>query len=210
MMFVDSWMTCEEAMELTPDEIRKITEYLDATTPLPDHADLLFVVGSKWITSAHLAADLYRRNIAPYVVLTGGDNRYTGENEANAHCSILLEAGVPADRMIVENRSTNTLENVTFALPLIEPVIPLASIKTVLVVVKWMHSRRAVMTLKKHMPRGIRYYVHTFEPNGVTRDNWHLNPRAESANVLKNWERIPQYLEWGHLEEVIRDGDSYI
>jgi hypothetical protein len=60
------------------------------------------------------------------------------------------------------------------------------------------------MTLKRHFPHGIRYYVHTYEPNGITRENWFLDPRAEGANVLKHWERIPQYLEWGHIEEIKR------
>lgn len=197
-------------MELSPEEIHKITEYLDATTPLPDHADLLFVFGSRWSTPAELAIEVYRHGIVPYIVLTGGDNRFTGENEANSHRKLLLEAGISADKIILENRSTNTLENVTFALPLIDLVVPLSSLKTVLIIAKWMHSRRALMTLKRHLPGGIRYYAHTYEPNGITRENWYLNPRAESANVMKHWERIPSYLEWGHIEEVRRDGDCFV
>ena len=63
--------------------------------------------------------------------------------------------------------------------------------------------------VKRHFPPGIRYYAHTYEPNGVTRENWHLNPRAASANVLKHWEGIPKYLEWNHIEEIVRDGDAY-
>ena len=197
-------------MALPPDEIRKITDYLDATTPLPDHADLLFVFGSRWSTPAELAIDVHRRGIVPYIVLTGGENRFTGENEANYHRKLLLEAGIPPERIILENCSTNTLENVTFALPLIEQVISLEAIKTVLIVAKWMHSRRALMTLKRHMPGGIRYYAYTYEPNGVTRDNWHLNPHTEGANVMKHWERIPSYVERGHIEEVRRAGDCYV
>jgi uncharacterized SAM-binding protein YcdF (DUF218 family) len=197
-------------MELAPEELARITAYLDATTPLPLHADLLFVFGSRHNTPAQLAAELYARQLAPLIVLTGGENRYTGANEAEAHYALLVEAGIPQDRIIVENRSTNTLENVTFALPLIEQRVALSSLRSVLAVCKWMHSRRALMTLKRHFPRGVRYYAHTYTPENVTRENWHLNPRAESANVLKQWERIPDYLAWGHIEEITRDGDSYI
>ncbi|MFN8376190.1 MAG: YdcF family protein [Anaerolineae bacterium] len=195
---------------LTPQQIAEITRYLDATTPLPDKADLLFVFGSRQTTAAELAAALYRQQRAPYVVVTGGENRYTGHNEANLYCEILVSAGVPPEKIIVENRSKNTLENVTFALPLIEQHLALDSMRTVLAVCKWMHSRRALMTLKRHFPRGIRYYAHTYEPSGITRDNWHENPRAESGNVLKHWEHMPKYLEWGHIEEIVRDGDCYL
>jgi vancomycin permeability regulator SanA len=198
------------AMELTPEEIAKITSYVDATTPLPEQADLLFVFGTRLLNPAQIAVELYLQQRAPLIVLTGGVNRYTGVNEANVYYELLIEAGIPAEKIIVENSSTNTLENVTFALPLIEQKLPLHSTHSVLAICKWMHSRRALMTLKRHFPPGIRYYAYTYEPENITRENWYLSPRAESANVLKNWEQIPQYLVWGHIEEVFRDGDSYI
>lgn len=197
-------------IDLTPAEIARITAYLDATTLLPERADLMFVFGSRLPTAAHLAAQLYHDQRAPFIVITGGENRFTGHNEADLFYSILTETNVPPEQIIVENKSTNTLENVTFALPLIEQKLPVASIRTVLAVCKWMHSRRALMTLKRHLPRGVRYYAQTYEPNDITHQNWHENPRAGSANVLKNWDNIPKYLEWGDIEEISRDGDGYI
>ncbi len=161
-------------------------------------------------TPAVLAADLFRRGFAPYIVVTGGVNRYTGTNEADTHHAILISEGVPSDHIIVENRSTNTLENVIFALPRIEAKIDFTLVKSMLVIAKWMHSRRVLMTLKRHTQRSIRYYAHTYEPEGITRENWPSNPRAESANVLKNWDGIPRYLALNHLEEISRDGDGYV
>ncbi len=197
-------------MALSPDEIAHITTYLDATTPLPEKTDLIFTFGSRQVTAAHLAAQLYHDGRAPFIVITGGENRYTGHNEADLFYRVLTDAGVPSEQIIIENRSTNTLENVTFALPLIKQKLPLESIQSVIAVCKWMHSRRALMTLKQHLLRGIRYYAHTYEPANITRENWHENPRTSSANVLKNWENIPKYLEWQHIQEITRDGDCYI
>lgn len=194
-------------MDLSDSEILKITSYLDATTPLPPKVDLIFIPGTRLRVPADMAAELYAGGLAPYIVVTGGENR-AGVPEARTHFAILTNAGVSAEQVIVEDRSTNTLENVTFALPLIEAKMPLASLTTILVICKWMHSRRVLMTLKRHFPRGIRYYAHTYEPEGITRNNWHRHPQG--AKVLKNWERIPQYLEWRHIEEIIRDGDSYV
>jgi uncharacterized SAM-binding protein YcdF (DUF218 family) len=197
-------------VELSDAQIARITAYLDATTPLPERADLMFVFGSRWLTPAQLAAQLYHDQRARLVVLTGGGNRYTGQNEANSHWRVLTDAGVPEENIVLENRSTSTLENVTFAIPLIEQKLAMTSIQSVLGICKWMHSRRALMTLKRHFPRGIRYYAHTYEPNGITRENWHMNPRAESANVLDDWERIAAYLQLQQIEEIVREGDCYI
>ena len=72
-------------VELTTEEIARITAYLDATTPLPERADLMFVFGSHWLTPAQLALQLYQQQRAPLVVLTGGENRYTGHNEASLY-----------------------------------------------------------------------------------------------------------------------------
>jgi len=199
-----------DAENLSPEDIDRITTYLDAATPVSERADLIFVFGSRQRTPAQLAAELYTQQIAPLIVLTGGINRSLGFNEAEAHHAILIEAGIPAEHIILENRSTNTYENVTFALPLIEEVLPQASIHSVLAVCKWMHSRRAVMTLKRQLPGGVRYYAHTYAPENVTRENWYLNARVDGANVLKNWEAIPRYLEWGHLAEIRREGDYYV
>jgi hypothetical protein len=66
------------------------------------------------------------------------------------------------------------------------------------------------MTLKRHLPAGIRYSVATYEVEGVGRSGWHLLDEKRVRSVLKNWECIPVYLEWGHLAEVERRGDVYI
>lgn len=182
------------------NNLNDIIRYLDVSTPLPVHADVIFVFGTRLSTPALRAAELWQQNIAPFIVLTGGKNRYTGENEAQAHRQILLDAGVPKSRLIVEDRSTNTLENVTFALPLILEQVE--TLKSVLAICKWHHSRRALMTLKKHLPSGVRYYADTYEQF----------PRSEVDNpaIMKNWDSIPRYMEKGHLAPITPDGDGYM
>ncbi len=59
---------------------------------------------------------------------------------------------MPPERIIVESESTNTLENVVFALPEIESRVALETIGSMFVVTKWYHGRRAMMTLKRHLP----------------------------------------------------------
>lgn len=63
---------------------------------------------------------------------------------------------MPAERIIVENRSTHTLENILFAVPLINQRIPNPRIVTA--VVKRSH-RRALVLLARHMPTIERIYA---------------------------------------------------
>jgi len=47
-------------------------------------ADLIFVFGTRLTEPAVIAADLYRRSLAPFVVLTGGSDRQPDRlNEPN-------------------------------------------------------------------------------------------------------------------------------
>ncbi|PJF21813.1 MAG: hypothetical protein CUN56_09175 [Phototrophicales bacterium] len=185
---------------IDPSTLKDIIAYLDVTTPIPTRADVIFVFGTRLDTPAYRAASLWHLGIAPVIVLTGGENRRTGTNEAQAHRRILLDAGIPENRLIIEDRSTNTLENVTFALPLLQKEV--TSLKVVLAVCKWHHSRRALMTLKKHLPYGVRYYANTYE-------QFPRHAPSHSA-VLKDWENIPRYLARGHLAYIEPDGDGYI
>ena len=193
---------------LNSDEIAHIANYLDTTTVVPSKADLIWVFGTALATPAHLAADLYAAGRAPRVVLTGGANRRTGLNEAETHGDMLRQRGVPREALIVENCSTNTLENVLFALPLLAESVAIATIEAILIVAKWHHSRRAMMTLRRHLPEGITYYAATYEPEGIARAGWHLTEQG-LRSVQKEWASIPHYLQIGHIAEVRGDASGY-
>ncbi len=195
---------------MLPDtrEDDRIAQSLDLHAP-PRRADLAFVFGTRLPEPAYLAADLFRRSLVKYVVLTGGSNRTTGIQEAMAHREILLERGMPEERIILETRSVNTFQNVEFALPEIAARMDVRSITAVTAVAKWYHSRRCLMILKRHMPAGIRYYVESYEPEIVTRSGWHTEPYGRER-VLKEWRYIPEYLERGNLAEVREDDGAYV
>ena len=197
-------------MPLSSEEVQQITNYLNCETVLPDKATLLFIPGTRLPDPAQIALLLYQEGIAPYIVVTGGNNRYTGENEANQHYTLLREADIPDSVIILENRSQNTLENVLFAKAAIAEKMALDEIESILVIAKWMHSRRVLMTLKAHFPEGIHYYCKCYSPQGIRPDNWYQVPEDVFGNVLKNWESIPNYLAKGDLSEIEFQDDCYI
>jgi uncharacterized SAM-binding protein YcdF (DUF218 family) len=179
-------------MLLSSDEAGRIAEYLTMPGDEPQHADLAFVFGTHLPQPAHIAANLFERGTVRWVVVTGGKNRITGANEAQAHLQILLARGVPGDRIIVEDESTNTLENVRLALPRIAAHIAIEDMRTVVVIAKWYHCRRATMTLRHGLP-GVRCFAVTYEPPDVTRANWWLS-EAGCQKVLKERHLISEYI----------------
>src|SRR5881398_56104 len=112
------------ARELTSLEIREITGTVFAPSQ-PRRSDLLMVFGApassgRW----EPAAELFRLGLAPRVIATGGAPYGDGStcSEAQGVRQALLRAGVSESAIVVEERSTNTLENVLFTIQLLNAV----------------------------------------------------------------------------------------
>ena len=81
-------------------------------------SDCIFALGSHDTRVAHRAADLYLEGWAPLLIFAGGLGRLTDgvwkESEADLFARIAFEKGVPKEKVLIENRSTNTGENIQF------------------------------------------------------------------------------------------------
>lgn len=81
-------------------------------------ADAMLVLCSHDTIVAERGAALYLEERAPLLIFSGGRGVITGRlwqhPEADVFARIAVGLGVPADRILVENRSTNTGENVRF------------------------------------------------------------------------------------------------
>src|SRR5262249_43405792 len=86
-------------------------------------ADAVLVLCSHDTIVAERGAELYLRGWAPLVIFSGGLGSITrqlwNEPEADQFARIATAMGVPRDRVLIENRSTNTGENVLFTKQLI-------------------------------------------------------------------------------------------
>ena len=87
-------------------------------------ADCIMALGSNDTRVAEHAARLYLDGWAPLLVMSGGLGNFTAgkweKPEADTFKDIAVAAGVPAGRILVENRSTNTGENVKFTRAMLE------------------------------------------------------------------------------------------
>lgn len=120
----------------------------------PEKMDCILVLGSHDLRVAERGAQLYLQGWAPLLVFSGGLGNLTQhiwkEPEADQFAAIARQKGVPEKAILIENRSTNTGENILFTQRLLEKknIQP----ESFIVVQKPYMERRSYATFKKHWP----------------------------------------------------------
>ncbi len=119
-----------------------------------EKADCIFVLGSHDTRVADYAIDLYFQELAPYILFSGGLGRLTEGNfaksEAELFADIAIAKGVPKEKIIIENKSTNTGQNVEFSKELLREKG--FDFNTFILVQKPYMERRTFATFKKVCP----------------------------------------------------------
>ena len=139
---------------MTPEEaIASLWDYHHVKQELRP-AELIFILGSNDIRVAEYAAELYARKLAPLLLFSGGMGRFTGEwavPEAELFAEEAMKKGVPGDCILIENKSTNTGENVRFSRAVLEKAgIPEPS--SIIALQKPYMERRTLATLQAQWP----------------------------------------------------------
>jgi uncharacterized SAM-binding protein YcdF (DUF218 family) len=84
----------------------------------PEKADCIVGFGNFNVNIARRAAELYHQGYADKILFTGGLGRNTlgmlPEPEAVRFAKVAMECGVPESALILEDKSTNTAENIRF------------------------------------------------------------------------------------------------
>ncbi len=182
------------------NEVKKITDYLFIESR-PEPVDLAIIFGSRHQEPLDKVYELYQQGYVKKVLLSGGVNKKSGQIEADEMAKNLKQMGVIEEDLILERESTNTLENVLFSLKLIEDQLGWEKVKKIAAIVKHYHSRRSLMTLKKHFPKTVEIVPVCYEIYGFTRENW-SDSEVGREKVMHEWENIPIYLAKGDIEEL--------
>ena len=138
--------------------IRLIWDYHKLNHPL-EKADAIFVLGSFDVRVGEYAAMLWLRGYAPYLVCAGsgtvhkdepawGD--FIGSTEAEVFADIARRAGVPHEKILIENCSQNTGQNYEFTSKLLADRG--VDVKKVIAVQKPFMERRTYATGKIWWP----------------------------------------------------------
>lgn len=173
----------------------------------PVKADVLVVLGGGWPDRPERAAELFREDEAPKVLVSGFGDDLLNERR-------LEKMGVPAADITLENKSRTTRQNAEFSVPILRRM----GAKRVIIVTSWYHSRRALHCFEHYGP-DIKFYSRPsyfgylgkiqdgrlpVKAGGFTPDNSSATSRAavSPAEVAKVQAR--RRMEWkqvrGHAE----------
>ncbi len=121
-------------------------------------ADVIVVLGGGNHERPLRAAELFRQHVAPRILITGA-----GDDGINLQ--LLLQSGVPAGAIEVENKSLTTRENAEFTLQRLRA----EKVQRVVLVTSWYHARRALKTFEHFAP----------ELNFYSRPSYYAFARAD-------------------------------
>ena len=187
-------------------------------------ADAILVLCSHDTVVAKRAAELFLQGLAPLLILAGGLGTITRqlwrEPEADQFARIAAAMGVPGDRMLIENRSTNTGENITCTQALLAErgLDP----QTFIVVQKPYMERRSYATFRQRWPEktvrvtspqvSFRDYLDNYSNASLSADDVISIMVGDLQRVREYPARgfqIPQDIPhdvWAAYEELVRAG----
>lgn len=191
-----------------PTLVAAINAYLLVRTEI-EPADLCFVFGTRHgvVEFADETARLWHEGYFPHVLVTGGATPGDTRTEAAVMRDLLIERGVAARAILVEERAANTGENVEFSLPVIDRAIGLSNIESLIAIGKFRTSRRYLMTLERHWP-GVRKMLMPIHYHDVPVERWMEHPVLREE-VLAEWRRIAPYFQKGFMREVDLPGVEF-
>ncbi len=193
---------------MTPNEIAHITSKLYICDHLPPKADLGIWHGSSYVEGVAVLGNLYNEGKVSYILVTGGNNPNLGDIEAIRARAILLEMGVPCERIIHECNSSNTRENIDFSMRILKVRLGLKSLTSIIVCTIWWHMRRAIMTNALPLLPSTRFCpLNVFSPKS-SLENWHINPDVR-GKVVAEIDKIEKYMAKGDLAPVVRYPSGY-
>lgn len=136
------------------DELaKKIWDYHHMGQALK-RTDAIFALGSSDLRVAERAVQLYKAGYAPAIIFSGRSGRITqdtlAKSEVEAFADVARASGVPDEHIYLEDRSTNTGENIVFTKQLIEEVG--LNIRSMILVHKPYMERRTYATFMKQWP----------------------------------------------------------
>jgi hypothetical protein len=199
---------------LPPEVIDEITSIVfGELTPAVHACDLIFIFGGSHPGLWETAARAYFDGLGLKIVVTGGHKpgvkphpNWTDGDTPEAHVirRELMRLGVPPGVIFIEDRSTNSLENVLFA----KEVYDFSTVKRILVVAKTYGMGRQLRTLRKNIAAGIECIPYGFDAHIagrgplITRGNW-MEIEEGRCFVLVQLEKIWQYGVSGDIEPIL-------
>lgn len=195
-----------DSAELTAKEMAQIGRIVFIESN-PQPADLLFVFGTSTIDEKALAqiAVQFQQGFSPWVMVTGKIGRAfyeTGQPLAHILRDKFISFGIPDEKILVQARSTNTMEDVIFGLKILEAhhIKPLR----IAFLCKAHHSGRCLLTMRRFFPGRELFpitYTAVYDNIPVAPENWQAHPLARSR-AYGEYLRILKYSNRGDIAPI--------
>ena len=152
-------------------------------------------------------AELFHRGFAPYVCFSGGLGRNTSgiwsKSEAERFAAIAIAEGVPEERIILENKSTNSAENLLFT----PRVLADAGMKAekIIAVHKPYMERRLWAAMQVYWPETEAVYTSpqvTVEEHMAHAEKIGMTRKGVIETIVGDVQRMELYAEKGYQRAV--------
>ncbi len=190
----------EQALKIAKD----IFHWLCVSSDVLQVADVIIGFGHFDLKIPRHCGYLYTNGFAQKIIFTGGSGSGTADlckPEALVFFDELQKVypNIPRDTLIIEERSTNTLENILFTRTMLESTSPDFSfnnqIKSAIIVACAYRQRRVCLTCKKNLPE-VSFY------NAPPETSFNKEEGMFSARGLNFFSLIV-----GEIERLIRYGE---
>jgi uncharacterized SAM-binding protein YcdF (DUF218 family) len=184
----------------TAAEIAEINATHLIDTPLKP-ADLLFLFGTREDVAERVeeALRLWREGFFRWAIVSGGVTPGSDVSECEIIKAAMVARGMPAEKILEEQRAMNTGENVIFSLPVIDAALGLNNIRRVICLGNTWTARRYPMTLHRHWPEVEKMLV-MVDSFKTPRALWYTDGEF-SRRMLNEWDKIEPYKAKGFIAE---------
>lgn len=148
-------------------------------------SDIILIPGASQHQLMEKAAELYHQGLAQYILPSGGENSnlIDYKTEWEFLKTIGANLGVPENIILKEDKAKNTFENAQFSWDLIKDKN--IEVKNVILVCKYYHSRRALLSYKSVFPSYINFYISpVVDKREISKANWFLD--ENKINIVMN------------------------
>lgn len=151
-----SSLTREQLETLTREQKASIIYNFPA--PADEPADVAILLGGDlevWEERLEAALEVYRRGLAPKMVVTGAVKRHLPEGdavEAIALTERLVKAGVPESAILIEPEALTTQENMIYASLQIYRRLTWEKARKIIIITSQTHMRRSLALAREFLP----------------------------------------------------------
>ncbi len=156
-------------------------------TPAP--SDAVIVIGGNGVERITAAKRLLENGHGRWLVISGGP-ALNGPNSAEVNREEALAAGIPAERLLIDDRAESTVDNAEGA----ARVMAARGLRTGIVLTSPYHARRTAVVFERiFRPAGLHARVVTVDDGRFSVDRWWRRP-VDRRLVLREYMKLLAFL----------------